>query len=367
MEFQARPFAVLKIVLRRIAAVVFSLVLIELLLQFATHNPNYYFSNRYLFVTAGYARNVSDEFWIYSPNRKVREVVVYGFSEKRYLPGDGYRIEYQCTFSTNNLGLIQERDFFKGDKAVLIVGDSITAGHGGCPWFSRLVSRKSDLELMNGGLVGTGFVHWKHLVEYIQSQEIDIEKIVVIAITNDFKRGPWVWSEKQLKCIDDGRCNGDEYWAPIAFDEPDAAIVARAIQRARKRLGKISSKRAIWDWTKRNVRTINLVARAWLSFNSQPVQSKPHEQTVQSLHALKSLGVPIDAILVPQKNEIGIFPRGPDAELAESLLGQADIPFRWCELEPWHFMPIDSHPNRRGYDQLIDCISSLLDARSGES
>ncbi len=239
----------------------FGLIIVESTLQLATHDPNYYFADRYLFSTPGYARDVSDRLWLYGPDNDIREVAVYGFSPRSILPGDAYRIEYQCRFSTNNLGLIQQRDFSGGDRVTLVLGDSFLAGQVGCPWFDRLSAAVPRVTLMNGGLMGTGVVHWAELVEFLSSQGITIERILIVAISNDFKRPPWIWSEQQLACLDQGQCKSEEYWEPIELESADEAILARAMERARMRHGQSSLRGITWSWLKRNSRTVNLLVR----------------------------------------------------------------------------------------------------------
>lgn len=143
--------------------------------------------DRQYFWSEAYVRNDESGALRAIPNSYVREVL--------YASG---KIEFDVTFSTNNLGLIDEQDYTRlstATRRIALVGDSFTAGTGARPWVPRLREsiQKEDpsIDVYNLGLVGTGFRHFARLVKSV-NQEIPINELWVLAICDDFARTDWV-------------------------------------------------------------------------------------------------------------------------------------------------------------------------------
>ena len=122
-----------------------SLVLLEVAVRFYFDDFLYYAGNRFLFVEPHSFENKSDDFWAYRENAKFDVAAVYHFGAL------GSHIEYRCTYKSNNLGLIQNKDFAPGSEVILVMGDSFTEGHGGCPWFYQLENNLDSIRIVNGG------------------------------------------------------------------------------------------------------------------------------------------------------------------------------------------------------------------------
>ena len=91
-------------------------------------------------------------------------------------------------FSTNNYGLVQEFDLTKKKKSLLFLGDSCTEGQGAEPWINYLGENYKGLQIINGGIQGTGFRQFENLDKYL-SNIFTIQKAVVIFISSDVRRG----------------------------------------------------------------------------------------------------------------------------------------------------------------------------------
>lgn len=123
----------------------------------------------------------------YQASGKIRELGVYGD-----------QVEFDYTYRTNNLGLIDDTDYpvnnSQSSRQFVLIGDSFTAGTGASPWVPLLrktVQEKfSDIEVFNLGVCGTGVLHFKSLLEAI-SKKVEFSDIVILAICDDFYRPDW--------------------------------------------------------------------------------------------------------------------------------------------------------------------------------
>jgi len=150
-------------------------------------------------------RNVGD-IWTYVPNSDI-------FSRTIYFSESSYSTEYAYKFKTNNFGLVQDTDLLPGVRSVLLLGDSFTEGQGAEPWFRKIAPQieRSNYQPINGGLIGTGFPQWWSLEQFLSANEISPLKLIVIFISDDFRRGKWNFPDAQLDCLRNiDRCLGSE-------------------------------------------------------------------------------------------------------------------------------------------------------------
>src|SRR5947207_7563251 len=122
------------------------------------------------------------DIFTYLPNKELRNLT--GF-----LSGDGFAVEYDYHFRTNNFGLVQDTDIAPTRDSLLLLGDSFTEGQGAEPWF-RLVSPQIDslgYQPINGGLLATGFEQWVELERYLAARDVKIQKLVIVFISDDFR------------------------------------------------------------------------------------------------------------------------------------------------------------------------------------
>ena len=356
--------SVLKGVAYLLFLIVSTVILLEIALRLAFGDPHYYWNNRYLFVPAGGFENVSERLWTYGRDMDYREVAIYGFPQQARLPFSGFRVEYDCRFKTNNLGFPQQRDFDAGDRVTLVLGDSFTAGQGGCPWMQQLEQSNPQWSLLNAGLMGTGLPVWSAALDYVREKGIEVEALVLIAISNDFKRKPWVWNAKVLGCLDHGECSGSEYWHPLTLDESQQSLLERARQRSLQRSPKTEQQSLVGPWLARVSRLAGVIA-ALLDHDQideakQLAKAKPHPDTLPALEKFSSLGIPVRVLMVPQRNEAALGSRNLDSLMAEQLLRQYGLEFSWCDLGAGDFMPLDGHPTAKGYQKLAACLEGVL-------
>jgi hypothetical protein len=347
-------------VLRGIVYVLFLVISViagvEILLRLFFGNPTQFDAHRYLFASEGAFRVIGPKLWTYAPSRELRLLAVYQFPGARLIPAAAPRIEFDCLYRTNNLGLVEGRNFRAGDKAVVVFGDSYTEGQGGCPWFYRLEERFPDAPLLNGGLQGLGPLSWQLMAEHLAETGIEIERIVVVAISNDFKRDPWAWPDGALDCMSHWHCRPDEYWQPLRPNEDAASVLSRADARAEARY-KGQTK---W-WKLHQLLQLSsygyAIGSAMLGAGAK---AEIQPQKIEAIKALQKYDKSVHVILVSMRDEAVFGRKNPDSLLAEKMLAQASIPYRWCTLTRRDFLPLDAHPTAKGYVRLAECVEADL-------
>lgn len=308
---------------------------------------------RFLFWSSGHFSMDDNGAVRYRPGERVRTVTVYGG-----------KIEYDVQYSTNNLGLIDDRPYYRDDRQIpkyVFAGDSFTAGHhGGRPWVPALrdrVQRNQDLEIYNLGVTGTGFHHFKRLLESF-SREIDFTDVVLLAISNDFYRGYWypVISGNEIRfcrevlvpeqCI--ATIPPTAYVIP--YNATDDEIIAMASRLAKSR-----------SLSGGGSRIVGMARRLYRAFG--PAKS---QQAMSALNAIEKIKLEfpqakIHLVHLPEKAEV----QSGEYELdVEALVAGSGIDYfpalHKCEWSVDMYHERDSHPNSRGYDAVSSCVGRYL-------
>lgn len=122
--------------------------------------PFKFYSKRYLFMTK-HSLLEQKSVCRYYPNTDIREVAVY---EQH----NGFIIEYDHSFLTNNIGLVQKNNFSKLRNSIVFIGDSFTQGEGSNPWFYKLENcwKNNKYQLVNLGILGTGIAQWNDTLKW---------------------------------------------------------------------------------------------------------------------------------------------------------------------------------------------------------
>ncbi|MFZ6872227.1 hypothetical protein ACO0LF_09200 [Undibacterium sp. Di27W] len=325
----------------------------------------YFWNNRQLFLSKNSTRTIGDEgLWTYQPNSKVISAATYHFS-----PGINW-LEYKCTFETNHFGLV-DTNVKAGDKIdLLVLGDSFTEGQGGCPWLSKDKLQQANVttKIVNGGLQGMGIQSFKYLSDWLETQT-EIKNVMVIAISNDFKRRPiptfWKASEP---CMDHGNCNlRTDYWWPVDETSTDADIVKLGADRfnVNDRLTRqdISESLRYFSFS------YNVISK-YAGFLKKPNAALVDEQELfdlnfKALGALKQKYPQLKLILLTQRDETGLFGRkNADSIYVEDRLKRQQVNYTTCPLAISDFMRIDGHPNEQGYKKISACFFAQYQQKS---
>lgn len=342
---------------------VFILGGLEFLLRLVFPDPVYYWPYRFVSISPNAYQNLDSGIWVHRPHTAIREVGVYGMASLTP-PGPRIEIEYDCRLWSNNLGLLQDDDIQPGTPVTLVVGDSFTAGHGGCPWFGRLQARRPHERLANGGALGTGFGHWQRLIEYLREREIIIDRVLAVAISDDFGRRSWTWDAEWLNCMNQSVCGTNAFWQSVELDASHADILKSAAARFEARYPGLTIVDFVALYVQQNSHAYKFIAKALETtrgFSSTAQAANPfHPETEIALSAMKALGVPLHVMMVPQRSEAGPLGMARVTRAAMNLLDSRGIAHSWCNLSGQDFLPNDGHPNRAGYDKLVVCADAIL-------
>jgi len=272
---------------------------------------------------------------------------------------------------SNNLGLLQERDVATDRAWTVIIGDSFTAGQGGCPWSDRLQARRPDDNIVNAGLMGSGFIQWDLLLKYLRQQGLNIRRILVIATSNDPERLPFNWQPATLACVDHNVCppvDKSGLWMQVRMDETHAELESRTRARFVNRFGHLTRRDLVKLYIKQNSYLYKFLVRAHQALQAMLRGAQKGKKTGRAalagtdaaLKSLKSLKVPVHVLMVSQRHEAGWLSGSADSRATEEALKANNIAYSWCRIPRSGFMSSDGHPTRAGYDKLVACADAAL-------
>jgi hypothetical protein len=160
-----------------------SLIFVEFIVRIFF--PSDFEAIHYAFMTKPLFQDQENAF-MFKENTNIREVVLYWTGTK-------FLNEYDTTYTTNNIGLVQKNLFDPKREAIVFIGDSFTQGNGAVPWFYKLEKNwpSSKYQLINLGMMGTGVVQWKYMLQWF-SKLGKIKHLFICFISQDWNRIRWV-------------------------------------------------------------------------------------------------------------------------------------------------------------------------------
>jgi len=311
---------------------------------------------------------VQDEFGAirHPPNRQVRSLV---------LSTD--EIDFDVRFPTNDLGLIDHRDYGTNpdvSPSWAFVGDSFAAGvEGGEPWIPKMRDTY-DLELYNLGIGATGVMHFARILAS-EADRLKFDEIVMIVISDDYFRPLWVpltEGDELRICLEDEDPPACRQRRPIAYlidpDLSESALLAHG-EEVRQRSG---AARTI------NNRLVQFLKQSKLLLYSKRLADAAGErralrsaELTGNLAALDQIRrdfpeMRIRMVQVPDKHEAS---RGRyDFDSSEEVRGRGIEYFdalHGCQWPSSYYHPHDRHLNAIGYDALAECVAGYLDLGAG--
>jgi lysophospholipase L1-like esterase len=281
----------------------------------------------------------------------------------------GDEIEIDTTFRTNDLGLVDHRDYLPqmaADRSYAFLGDSYAAGvEGGRPWIPALRDRLG-LKVYALGMGATGVLGFERMLESI-SRQLTFTDVVFVAISDDFYRPLWrplVRDGGLWICADAETDEGCVRRLPIAhFMEPNdskADLVARAheIHAARTR-----ARGVVRSWL-RSSRLLTL-ARDFVAASVRGAsRGTVVDESVAAIERVRRAHpeARIRFVHVPDKYETGRGEYG--LALAPLLEGKGVEYLPVLGACPWStqiYYANDNHPDAAGYQVLAACVARLLD------
>ena len=322
-------------------------------------NTNSGKSNRYMLFGAsngGSAFQNLGTIFTYKPNVVIRAEAFYDLN-------NNLTKEYDYQFKTNNLGLVQSQDNDRNKDSLLLLGDSFTEGQGASPWFERLVQTKQNgLQLINGGLLGTGFEQWGLLHDHLITTGVKIKKVAVIFISDDYRRTVWNFPAKVVSCLRKiENCVGDEGYFPIPPDQELMPFLQK-MKDFRTKEYALKDARQSEKWIRRYLSSVHHAWEFTKAYFHNHFRSKSPELIEQ---LIKKYGDGIVFIHLPTKDEIMAGNQPDDLgllarERIRQQGGKVFDGFTQCGLSPADFYQNDPHPNESGYAKIEQCVSRAL-------
>lgn len=336
----------------------FIIITILEVVGYFTHDNNYYFDQRYITQsTDSIVNEISTDtpFWKYKPLTKIRSTGIYtSFIEAK--------LEYDCIFKTNKYGFVNTGKF-NGIADFLILGDSLTEGHGGCPWLTEetidLEPNLKNIKILNGGFMSAGIRKFEQVLYYARNVA-KVKKLIIIAISNDFKRdGPSKWHVDR-DCYGRQVCSSVDYFYFRKFSTSIAKLKAESKQRRKERGPNILSEFSRYSFTIRTIINYKKIFSNYLfAENVEKIKSreKSFQKNFNALSRIHELYPDLSIILVPTRDEVGMFgKKNKDSQFIEKHLKKENIKFNWCDLKGNDFLPLDGHPNKVGYKKMFQCM-----------
>jgi hypothetical protein len=315
--------------------------------------PVYSWHKRILFFSGkGTVFRNLGQIFTYVPNSNVYSLAVY-FSDNNYV------VEYDYKFHVNNYGLVQDNDIVPSKSSLLVLGDSFTEGQGAEPWFRQLRPHieNSGYQSINGGVLGTGFLQWWKLREHLSTSGIQIQKLMVIFISDDYTRTKlWNFPDYVLRCLTSLQfCNGQEGFYPVPSSEDLSAWVNR-IRTVREPPNK--------ERLKRLAPASYEVFRLVRTFLSPPPKTPINRTPMVIGEMINTYGAQNVIFLhLPMKHET----QGPNADgmevrrLITAAGGKLIDGFKKCGLTSTDYFVHDGHPNAAGYSKIAKCAARALE------
>lgn len=291
----------------------------------------------------------------YSPNSSISATTYYEVES-------GLHKEYDYEFKTNNLGLVQKLNTDKDRPSILVLGDSFTEGQGATPWFYDLESRNSKPEqLINGGLLGTGFAQWKLLNDQLVDSGIRINKVIVPFISDDYQRKIWNFPDRVLNCLGTvEKCKGDEGYFPKPKKDDEAFI-----SKLREfRDNEYADKKAVKGqrFFRKYFPSLHFIV-GYIKNEYKLRFKNPNPAAIEYLSG--KYGKHIVFIHLPTKEELerGHAPDHMGQLAREKILNTGSKlvdGFNVCGLEPKDYFANDPHPNPVGYQKIASCVEKVM-------
>ena len=318
----------------------------------------YQWDRRLMFFSEGNVfQNMSWGGFVYQPNTKITARIVYITDPKRPTVVD----EYQYQISTNSAGLVQIGNIKSATPSVIFLGDSYTAGQGAIPWFYELERRwkgYSSFQIINGGILGTGFEAWLRLYQHLATSA-DIRKIVVIFISSDWTRAVWQMSNHDLNCLKQPtQCDGSNNFLGLPANPADAEHQIHRI--ATERMNYLARNQNIFEASAIYQRLLHPAYSRWWPYRKSATETQFEKSKDAIREMTRAVGNQnIVFIQLPQKDELA---SGLDSlsERGQSFIRQSGLKYvdgnKECQLTIEDFHVHDGHPNSAGYRKILDCV-----------
>tara|TARA_B100002051_G_scaffold152929_1_gene144570 strand:- start:546 stop:1619 length:1074 start_codon:yes stop_codon:yes gene_type:complete len=344
-----------------LSSIFISLFFIEIFCNFFFFKKvDYNYKNRYLIFSEGKVFKNIENFFTYEPSQTIT-------ASNYYYKDDKFIEVYNYDININNLGLVQDNDLKKDVQSILFLGDSFTEGQGGGgSWINLFGGNYNNYQIINGGLLGTGFQQFELLNNYLS--DYDIKKVFVLFLGDDLRRDVFQFNSQQLKCLMNHRsCNGSEsfYGFPINKKKPELFLKnLRKNQLNNSEKEKLSLKkirRGIKSWF-----ADLYVIKIPLDFLRSNFYKSKNEKIKKNFNAIDNLikiyKKDIFFVNLKMKDEIIFMNKSYETIYAKDYILSKTENYFECDFNNNlnFFHKYDPHPNQKGYESLYNCILDIF-------
>jgi hypothetical protein len=345
--------------------IIFSFVITSLFIEFIFNFSSDENNNRaFLFITKPSLLDQYKSFG-YSKNTRVREIAVYG-------NGKTFHVEYDASFITNNIGLVQKKSFDPKKKSIVIIGDSFTQGAGATPWFYQLEDHwiNNEYQLINLGIIATGIEQWKDTLRWFSGIG-EIKHIFICCISDDWIRPRWyIYENVEKNALVFSNSFKNNF--KTSQEQPAINILIYLIEKDSDHytiLKKAKDIALLYNVELKEFLKKSILTRMVLSvlrkynilyyYDHETALSKNMTSFDQIISAYGAKHITV--IHIPQKEEAI---QGEYNELGKKVINfilSRHISYvdglALCKLNKADFYRDDSHPNASGYKKICDCFS----------
>lgn len=345
-----------------VVSLLLALVLVEGVLRVFDYPPRKV--TRFLFFSRPGMKDQIKSFGFHE-HQPIREVAIYKTRQ-------GFQVEFDTSYSTNNLGLVQKNDFDPQKQSLVFIGDSFTQGEGAPPWFYELEKgwRHHQYQLVNLGLMGTGLVQWRDTLEWFAGMG-KIKHVYLLFISDDWLRRRW-YAHDDLTgtsftfCTEcpktNGVCHNRNQLGIIYLDKdwgiPEIINKAREIPEppVKPGLGKYWNDlyvrqffRTMFPGTRLRPQQQKLIDASREAFDR--IVDRFGRENVTVLH-------------LPLKSEVSQGEYNWIGKQARDLVRSRQVAYfdglALCGLTGQDYHANDNHPNASGYAKILDCLRSQV-------
>jgi len=308
------------------------------------------FQFRYMMYSEGELFEKYENFFKYHPNLNKRYLQFYFHQGK-------FTKIWDYNFSTNNFGLVQSNDIYKNKKSILFLGDSFTEGQGAAPWIDKFGKNFLDYQIINGGIIGTGFQQFEKIHDHIKNI-YNVEKVVIIYIGSDLRRG--IVLADTTDCLrNNDYCKKDAN--VFSIPDKETEIENFLIKKHKLRQEKNISLKNNIKYLVRDTYTYNIL-RSYINTIrlKNDISIKKNFQAIENL--LKKNKKKLTFINIKTAQEIMKNQESYETKLIRNYLAKKEIQNHQCDMnnDVNNFHRIDFHPNENGYDEIFNCVKKIL-------
>jgi hypothetical protein len=332
-----------------IFSLIIGVVLVELVYKILRPTDKVLGDRYYLMSGSNGAFRNINKIFLYNQNSLIRHRVWYEYDGK-------FKKEYSYQFGTNNYGLVQSFDVHPSNDSMLIIGDSFTEGTGAEPWFNDFarVFPDKDLQLINAGLLGTGFLHWGGIDDFLEERDFQTKIVIVIFISEDISRKEWVLPEGVLTCLEDWiTCEGWENFLGIPPEDKEPAF-----------LNQVKAFRTKSSYVKDDLKeSLKKLLPATTNVYRYILRVISRQKSINAIdNFINKYGENLLFIHVPEKHELdagfddsGIYTQS----IIKEHGGKVYDAMKLCKFKVTDYYKYDRHFNPNGYKKLSACVLKM--------